>query len=108
MAQVLSFVVDYGMDLDTAFHTPRIDASEGATLIGDARLDAATQAALAQEFDYRPARLQTMPMKFACPSAVMRSADAGDARGALASPASAAMNSGATEIFHPWADAAAG
>ncbi len=30
VAQLLSFVMDYGMDLDTAIHTPRIDASEGA------------------------------------------------------------------------------
>ena len=99
VAQVLSFVIDYGMGLDAAFHTPRIDASEGATLIGDSRLDAVTQAALAQEFDYLPARLQTMPMKFACPSAVMRDVDK--------SGSSVATNSGATEIFQPWADAAA-
>ena len=90
VAQLISFAVDYSMDLDTAFHTPRIDASEGAVLIGDVRFDAATHAALGQEFDYEQARVQTMPMKFACPSAVLRSA---------------AGNSGATETFHPWADA---
>ena len=78
------------MDLDTAFQTPRIDASEGAVLIGDVRFDAATHAALGQEFDYEQARVQTMPMKFACPSAVLHSATG---------------NSGATETFHPWADA---
>ncbi len=92
VAQVLSFAIDYGMDLDTAFHTPRIDASEGAVLIGDARLDAATHAALGKEFDYEQARVQTMPMKFACPSAVMREDR---------------VNSGATEIVQPWADAIA-
>ena len=31
VAQLLSFVMDYGMDLDTAMHQPRIDASEGPT-----------------------------------------------------------------------------
>jgi gamma-glutamyltranspeptidase/glutathione hydrolase len=90
VAQLLSFAIDYGMDLDTAFHAPRIDASEGAVLIGDARFDAATHAALGQAFDYEQARVQTMPMKFACPSSVMRVGQ---------------VNSGATETFQPWADA---
>ena len=92
VAQLLSFAIDYGMDLDTAFHAPRIDASEGNVLIGDARFDAATHAALGAAFDYEQARVQTMPMKFACPSSVMRNG---------------ATNSGATEIFQPWADAVA-
>jgi len=88
--QLLSLTLDYGMDLDAAFHTPRIDASEGAIVIGDARLPAATRAALRERFDYAEARLQTTPMKFACPSAVARAAG---------------VNSGATEIAQPWADA---
>ena len=91
-AQLLSFTLDYGMDLDTAFHTPRIDASEGAIVIGDVRMPAAVHAALQAKFDYAQARVQTMPMKFACPSAVAR--DGG-------------RNSGATEIAQPWADAIA-
>lgn len=92
VAQLLSFAIDYGMDLDTAFHAPRIDASEGNVLIGDARFDAATHSALSAAFDYEQARVQTMPMKFACPSSVMRDGT---------------TNSGATEIFQPWADAVA-
>ena len=35
VTQLLSFVMDYGMDLDAAIHQPRIDASEGAIVIGD-------------------------------------------------------------------------
>jgi gamma-glutamyltranspeptidase / glutathione hydrolase len=92
VAQLLSFVIDYQMDLETAFHTPRIDASEGSVLIGDVRLPTATHAALDREFDYAQARPQTMPLKFACPSAVMRSG---------------AINSGAAEAVQPWADAIA-
>ena len=88
--QMLSFTLDYGMDLDASIHTPRIDASEGATVIGDVRLDAAIRTALAARFDFAEARVQTMPLKFACPSAVARSG---------------ATNSGATEIMHPWAEA---
>jgi gamma-glutamyltranspeptidase / glutathione hydrolase len=88
--QLLSLTLDYGMDLDTAFHAPRIDASEGAVVIGDVRLPADVRAALRERFDYAEARVQTMPMKFACPSAVARMAGS---------------NSGATEIAQPWADA---
>jgi len=90
VAQLLSFTLDYGMDLDTAFHTPRLDASEGATVIGDVRMAPEVRAALGGKFDYLEARVQTMPMKFACPSAVARQGG---------------INSGATEIAQPWADA---
>jgi gamma-glutamyltranspeptidase / glutathione hydrolase len=90
--QMLSFVMDYGMDLDAAIHQPRIDASEGAVVIGDVRLPAQVREALQARFDYEETRVQAQPMKFACPSAVLREG---------------VTNSGATEIFHPWGDAVA-
>ena len=90
--QILSFVMDYGMDLDAAIHQPRIDASEGAVVIGDVRLPAPTRHALGGRVDYEEARMHTLPMKFACPSVVMRDG---------------ATNSGATEPFQPWAEAVA-
>ena len=37
VTQLLSFAMDFGMDLDAAIHQPRIDASEGAVVIGDKR-----------------------------------------------------------------------
>ena len=43
-------------------------------------------------FDYEEARIQTLPMKFACPSIVLRDGE---------------TNSGATEVFQPWSDAVA-
>jgi gamma-glutamyltranspeptidase/glutathione hydrolase len=92
VAQILSFVIDYGMDLDAAIHQPRIDASEGEVVIGDVRLPAETRDALRQRFDYEEARVQTFPMKFACPSVVLRQGE---------------INSGATEIAQPWGDAVA-
>jgi gamma-glutamyltranspeptidase/glutathione hydrolase len=92
VTQLLSFVIDYGMDLDAAIHQPRIDASEGAVVIGDVRLPMQVREALGARFDYEEACVQAMPMKFACPSAVLRE------RGA---------NSGATESFQPWGDAVA-
>jgi gamma-glutamyltranspeptidase/glutathione hydrolase len=48
--------------------------------------------ALRTRFDYEEARPQTLPMKFACPSVVLREDG---------------TNSGATEIFQPWSDAVA-
>jgi gamma-glutamyltranspeptidase/glutathione hydrolase len=90
--QLLSFTMDYGMDLDAAIHQPRIDASEAAIVIGDVRLPAPVREALRKQFDYEEARLQTLPMKFACPSVVMRQGE---------------TNSGATEPFQPWSDAVA-
>jgi gamma-glutamyltranspeptidase/glutathione hydrolase len=92
ITQLLSFVMDYGMDLDAAIHQPRIDASEGAIVIGDVRLPSPTREALRARFDYEEARIQTAPMKFACPSVVMRHG---------------ATNSGATEPFQPWGEAVA-
>ena len=92
VTQLLSFVMDYGMDLDSAIHQPRIDASEGAIVIGDINLPAPVHAALDSRFDYEQARIQTFPMKFACPSVVMRQG---------------ATNSGATETAQPWGDAVA-
>ena len=92
VTQMLSFVMDYGMDLDGAIHQPRIDASEGAVVIGDVRLPTPTREALRSRFDYDEARVQTFPMKFACPSVVLREGS---------------TNSGATEISQPWSDAVA-
>jgi gamma-glutamyltranspeptidase / glutathione hydrolase len=92
VSQLLSFVMDYGMDLDAAIHQPRIDASEGAVVIGDARLPQAAREALRARFDYEEARIQALPMKFACPSIVMRNGE---------------TNSGATEPFHAWSEAVA-
>jgi gamma-glutamyltranspeptidase/glutathione hydrolase len=91
VTQMLSFVMDYGMDLEAAIHQPRIDASEGAVVIGDVRLPAQVREALGARFDYQEAHVQAQPMKF-CPSVVRR----GD------------TNSGATEIFHPYRRGGAG
>ncbi|WFU45224.1 gamma-glutamyltransferase [Bradyrhizobium sp. CB82] len=92
VTQLLSFVMDYDMDLDAAIHQPRIDASEGAVVIGDRRLPEDARKALAARFDYEETQVQAVPMKFACPSVVMREGD---------------VNSGAVDIFQPWADAVA-
>jgi gamma-glutamyltranspeptidase/glutathione hydrolase len=90
--QLLSFAMDYGMDLEAAIHHPRIDASEGSIVIGDVQLPAETREALRTRFDYEEARRQNIPLKFSCPSMTMRQGE---------------TNSGATDIFQPWGDAVA-
>jgi gamma-glutamyltranspeptidase/glutathione hydrolase len=90
--QLLSFVMDYDMDLDAAIHQPRIDASEGDIVIADVRLAAEVRTALKARFDYEEARVQAFPGKFACPSLVLREGE---------------INSGATETVQPWGDAVA-
>jgi len=90
--QLLSFVIDFGMDLDVAIQQPRIDASEGNLVIGDMRLPDEVRAALRSRFDYEQARVQNIPGRFAIPSVVLRADGA---------------NHGATEIFQPWSEAVA-
>jgi gamma-glutamyltranspeptidase/glutathione hydrolase len=92
VTQLLSFLADYGHGLNESFHLPRIDASEGDLVIGDALLDETVHAALNARFSYLRTPRQTLPFKFACPSGVLRSG---------------ALNFGATEIANPWADAVA-
>ena len=80
-------VVDVG-NTQTHFGSVR----EGAIVIGDVRLPSATREALRVRFDYEEARIQNFPMKFACPSVVLRQEE---------------TNSGATESAQPWGDAVA-
>ena len=92
VTQLLSFLIDFNADLDAAFHLPRIDASEGELVIGDELLSEDVHTALAARFPYVRMRRQTLPLKFACPSGVLRGKSG---------------NFGATEIASPWADAVA-
>jgi gamma-glutamyltranspeptidase/glutathione hydrolase len=90
--QILSFVMDYGMDLDAAIHQPRIDASEGNVVIADLGLPAELRATLRERCDTEDTHRQNFPLKFACPSVVLRDGD---------------TNSGATVVFQPWSEAVA-
>ena len=92
VAQILSFIMDFDMDLDTAIHQGRLDASEGNIVIADVRLPTEVREGLKARFDYEEAHMQTYPGKFAFPSIVLRENK---------------TNFGATEVFHPWADAVA-
>jgi gamma-glutamyltranspeptidase/glutathione hydrolase len=71
VAQLLSFVIDHGMDLDAAFHQPRIDVSGGEIVDYDPRLPIDVQSALLARFQARAAEHTVSPANYACPSAVL-------------------------------------
>ena len=90
--QLALYLVDYGMTLEEAFHSPRIDLSGGDTLIADLSLPQSIRAVLARTFKLVEARRTAFPYMFACPAGVLREGDA---------------NQGCTEIMSPWGDAIA-
>jgi gamma-glutamyltranspeptidase/glutathione hydrolase len=49
--QLLAMRADFGMDLDTLFHTPRVDVSGGPEVVTDRRMDAETLAELDAAYD---------------------------------------------------------
>ncbi|MDE0203888.1 MAG: gamma-glutamyltransferase [Rhodospirillaceae bacterium] len=82
VAQLLSFLVDFGMSLDDAAHCPRINA-DGANLIeADARLSAETLALLEARFALGVRPHGVHPSAYACPSAVVWDPQGGTASGA--------------------------
>jgi gamma-glutamyltranspeptidase/glutathione hydrolase len=90
MAQMASFVADFGMDISDTFHHPRIDVSGGETIVADETLPPAVIARLRADHPVHTTRRSPFPYAFACPAGVMR-------KGML--------NSGCTEIMSPWGDA---
>ena len=92
VAQLASFLTDFGMDLDAAFHHPRIDVSGGDGVIADDSLAPPILAALARTGKVVTARRAPYPYAFACPAGVARTGG---------------ENWGATEPLSPWGDAAA-
>jgi gamma-glutamyltranspeptidase/glutathione hydrolase len=88
--QLSSFMIDFGFDLEQAFHQPRIDLSGADKIVADHHLDDEILAALATYLPTSVARRNIFPYLFACPAGVMRAKE---------------MNSGCTEIMSPWGDA---
>ena len=92
--QLASFLCDYGMSLEEAFHTPRIDVSGSDLVTLDDRLPAATQQALARDFRTLVGPHAVYPKLFACPNAAGRAVRGGK-------PVGAAF------LMSPWSGAAA-
>lgn len=70
--QLLTFVADFGMDLEIAAHHPRIDVSgpDGASV--DQRLGPDISAALAGDGPVQTVEHTTLPINFACPNLIIR------------------------------------
>ncbi|MFN4098824.1 MAG: gamma-glutamyltransferase [Pararhodobacter sp.] len=92
VANLVSSVMDFGMDLEAAFHQPRIDNSGSGTVIADESLPAEVLSALRGQGPVVTAKRSVFPYAFGVPAGVMR--DDG-------------MNTGCTEIMTPWGDAIA-
>jgi gamma-glutamyltranspeptidase/glutathione hydrolase len=90
--QLTSLLLDYGMTIDRAWHTPRIDASGGEAVGIDPRLAPEARAALEREFQVSETELVVYPTNFACPSAVARDWDSGE-------------NCGISDVMSPWSGA---
>jgi gamma-glutamyltranspeptidase/glutathione hydrolase len=92
--QLLSFIVDRGLDLRAAMHLPRIDVSAPGQCAADPLLDPPTQAALAARFGALELRRRDpFPLGFACPVAAAVDPVTGE-------------RIGLTEIAQPWAASA--
>lgn len=74
LLQLVSFVTDYGMSLEEAFHHPRIDASS-PTILVDGRDGPDVAATIARDWPVQIVENTLYPVSFAIPSAVMRQGD---------------------------------
>lgn len=70
LVQLCSYVIDYGMTLEDAFHEPRIDASAPTVLV-DRMAQSDVAAALAEDFPVKIVANTLHPVNFGIPSAVM-------------------------------------
>jgi gamma-glutamyltranspeptidase/glutathione hydrolase len=92
--QLLSFLCDYGMDLDTAFHTPRLDSSGGDLVSIDRQAGTEVLAAMETAFvNTAEVHHSVYPALFACPNAVTL--------------APGGAQAGAAFVMSPWAEVAA-
>lgn len=90
IVNLTSFMMDFDMSLEEAFHHPRIDNSGGSTIIADEDLPPDIVRKLEEVGPTLTAKRTVFPYLFACPAGVMRQGG---------------MNMGCTEIMSPWGDA---
>ena len=82
VAQLLSFLTDFGMSLDDAVHCPRINVDGPDLVEADARLPAATLAQLEARFALAVRPHGVHPSAYACPNAVIWDPESGTVSGA--------------------------
>jgi len=91
--QLTSFMIDHGLNLEDAFHHPRIDAS-GSDAVGiDPRMPQPVKDALAKAFPTQETELVVYPTNFACPSSVYQDEDG--------------EHFGISDVMSPWSGAVA-
>lgn len=91
VAQLITFVVDFGLDAAAAAHHPRIDVSGGAVTTVDRRLSADIIAALGRRFAVTEVEHTAYPANFACPNMVVRRETGGW--------------TGVSDVMSPWSGA---
>lgn len=70
VAQMISFMADFGMDAEAAAHQPRIDVSGEDAIRVDTRLDDGIAKAIAARHPIRRAEHTVLPVNYACPCAI--------------------------------------
>ncbi len=95
VAQLVTFLAGFGMDVTAAAHHPRIDVSGPDLVTIDWRMDPAVIAALRADGPVEVVEHGVMPINFACPNAILLAPD-GTRHGIsdAASPWSAAVAQG--------------
>ncbi len=92
--QLISFIVDFRMDLNSAVHQSRIDVSGAPPLIVDERLGEDTVRTLAREYETFVTPHGVYPALFACPNVVTMDSKR-------------KVNAGGAFVMSPWAAARA-
>lgn len=92
VTQLASFLVDFNMDLATAFHQPRIDLSSADQILADAALAPSIIQSLKGIAPVSEVQRSLLPYPFACPAGVLNAG---------------AKRFGATETMAAWGDAVA-
>jgi gamma-glutamyltranspeptidase/glutathione hydrolase len=93
LVQLTSFLLDFGLSPEAAFHVPRIDAST-RTILCNARMPADQIAALARQLPVARVEDTVYPVQFAVPNAVLHDGAQG-------------QNIGMMHVTTPWPAAAA-
>ena len=91
--QLVSFLIDHGLSLERAMHTPRIDYSGAGLVTANNALPSETVAALAAKHQTDAVYDSVYPSYFACPNVAAYDTDT-------------QMPAGAAFVTSPWAEAA--
>ncbi len=75
VSQIAALMLDFGMTLEEAFHSPRIDSSHRGSVRADPRLGKAVLRELARNYKLEISGNIVMPKHYACPSGVAKVAE---------------------------------